>query len=210
MRTRGKLALAALAVAITLGALVGTTSANRIALSNQTFRATWSSLGFVGFASIRCHVTMEGSFHSKTLAKVAEGLIGYVTRATVDEGHCTGGSARVLQETLPWHIRFESFSGTLPNITVAWKRIVGAGWQVGANVLGAPVLCLFTSTAASPLRGGANISAGVVESLTLTETSQIPRSSGSELCGTSGRLAGTSASLTVLGTTTKITVTLVA
>ena len=207
MKNRTKLLLAALTAAITLGALVGTTSANRIALSNNTFRATWSRIRFIGFASIECQVTMEGSFHSRTLAKVAEGLIGYVTRATVAEGACTGGSVRVLAATLPWHIRFESFSGTLPNITVAWKRIVGAAFQVSFG----SSACLIASTAASPLKGGANISGGVVENLRINESASIPISSGNAIvCGNSGRIEGTTNSLTVLGSTSKITVTLVA
>jgi hypothetical protein len=209
VRNRSKLVLVALTAALTLGALVGMASANRIAQSNQTFRSTWNALEFIGFVTIRCHVTIEGSFHSRTISKVAEALVGYVSRAIVDEGHCTGGSARVLSESLPWHIRYASFTGTLPNITGIVLRQVNAAFQVSAVVLGAQVNCLFKSTAASPMRGTVEVSGGVAQNLT-PEAAQIPRSSGSEFsCGNSGRLGGTSTSLTVQGATTKITVTLV-
>jgi hypothetical protein len=212
VRNRTKLLLVALTAAITLGALLSTASANRIAQSNQNFRATWSALRFIGFVTVECHVTIEGSFHSRTLAKVAEALVGYVSRATVDEGHCTGGSARVIQETLPWHLRYQSFTGTLPRISGITDRQVGSGFQVTGVVLGFPVTCQITSTAASPMVGinNVNTTTGQVESLRPDETALIPVSSGGGSCGSSGRLAGTSTTLTLLGATTKITVTLVA
>lgn len=211
MRNRTKLVLAALTAALTLGALVGMASANRIAQSSQSFRTTWNSLEFLGFLTIRCHVTIEGSFHSRTISKVAEALVGYVSRAIVDEGHCTGGSARVLGANLPWHIRYESFTGTLPGITGINLRQVNAAFQVSGTLLGSQVNCLFTSSAASPMRGTVNVgTGGVAESLTPEEAAPIPKTSGGELCGTSGRLRGTSTSMTVQGAATKITVTLVA
>jgi hypothetical protein len=210
MRNRRKLLLVAPIAAIALGALLSTASANRIAMTNPNFRATWTALEFVGFVTVRCHVTIEGSFHSSTLSKVAEQLIGYVSRATVDEGHCTGGSARVIQETLPWHLRYESFEGTLPNITGVTDRQVGSGFQVTGVVLGFPVTCQITSTAASPMVGIITVAGGVAVNIR-PGFAQIPVSSGSAFaCGGSGRLSGISTTLTQLGTTARIILTLIA
>jgi hypothetical protein len=212
MYRHGKLLISGLISALTLGALVSTASANRVALSNQTFRATWTELGFIGFVTVRCPVTIEGSFHSRTGSKIAEQLIGYVTKATISEGRCTGASARVLQESLPWHIRYESFTGVLPRISGVGLRKVGLAFQVTGVVLGFPVSCLFKSTAASPAVGTVNVNTatGAVESLRPNEAAPIPLSSGSGACGNSARLSGTSTTVTTQGSTTRITFTLVA
>lgn len=212
MRTRSKLLLAGLTTALVFGAFVSAASANRFALSGQQWRAAFTELRFIGFATVTCHVTIEGSFHSRTLSKVLEQLIGYVSKVTVDEGHCTGGSARALTATLPWHVRYNGFSGTLPEITEIHLRMVEAAFEVSA----AGVFCLFKSTASSPMRGWVRLVEGgragvrVAETLRSDETAQIPLSSGSAfLCGSSGRLAGRSTGLTEGNTTTRITITLV-
>lgn len=210
MRNRSKLLLAALTAALMLGALLSTASATRIATSNQNFTATWAKLRFIGglFGNVECAVTIEGSFHSRTITKMLELLVGYVTRATVAETRCTGGSARALASTLPWHIRYNGFSGTLPNITQIHLRIVGAGFLV--QVGGVP--CLYLSSANSPMRGWVNRSTttGEATSIRVDETAAIPKSSGSGICPGTGRLEGITNSLTLQGNTTKITVTLVA
>jgi hypothetical protein len=209
MLTRSKLLLAALTAALTLGALLSTAYARRITVSNQNFRATWTTLRFLGgvFGNIECPVTIEGSFHSRTISKVLEALVGYVSRAVVAETRCAGGSARVLAETLPWHIRYNGFSGTLPNITQIHLRIVGAGFlvQIGGT------RCRYKSTETSPMRGWVNREAGgIATSIRVDETAAIPKSSGSFVCPGTGRLEGTTNSLTLQGSTTRITVTLVA
>jgi hypothetical protein len=204
MRTRGKLLLAALTAALTLGALVGTTSANRVATSSSTFRMTFAAMRLIGFATATCKVTLEGSYHSRTLSKVAEMLVGYTTKVTVQE--CTGGSVSAVG--LPWHIRYGGFTGTLPAITQANHKIVNGSFEVTA--IG--VTCRFTGTTSSPMKGivSRNTSTGVATALRVDETAPIPVSSGGFGCGTSGRLAGTSAQPTVGGGTAAITVTLVA
>jgi hypothetical protein len=203
MRNRTKLLLGVLTVAVTLGALVSATPANRLARSSSTFRTT-ITMKLSGFATVTCRVTMEGSFHSKTIAKVAESLIGYVSKATVQE--CTGGSASA--HGLPWHMRYVGFEGSLPAILNNRDAV----WNFSIQVTAIGIECGFTSTGASPLKGieTRNTGTGVAESLRIDETAQIPKSSGGSFCGTSGREEGTSGSLTVGGGTAKITVTLVA
>jgi hypothetical protein len=215
MRTRSKLILAAPIAALVLGALVSTTSANRIAMTERAFRATWNKIRFIGaagFANIECHLTIEGSFHSRTGSKILENLVGYITRSMVAESQCTGGSARILGEFLPWHIRYGGFTGTLPRIESATVRIVGSHFDVQALIFGVPITCLFTSSAASPIRDiiTRNTTTGVAESLKIEEPARIPKTSGSGTCGESANLEATTTSLTIPGATTKITVTLVA
>ena len=209
MRTSSKLLLAGLTVALAFGAFVSASPARRIAPSSRQWRARWNKDEFVGFnGTVECHVTIEGSFHSRTIPKVLEALIGYVSRVTVDETRCTGGSARYLPETLPWHMRYNGFSGMLPEITKIHIRVVGAAYRVQKEGNS----CLIVSTAASPMRlWFVVITGGVEESLRFDETAEIPLSSGNSiLCGNSDRSEGTTNGLTEEAKATKITDTLVA
>src|SRR4029077_15272287 len=92
-----------------------------------------------------------------TIAKVAGQLTGFITTARL--GPCASGTATILQETLPWHIQFVSFTGTLPNITAMTRSLVGGGFRV--REIGG-VTCLTRSTATNPMRGILNIGAGGV------------------------------------------------
>src|SRR5580765_3632601 len=108
MRTRSKLLLAALATTAFMSIAVSSANARRFEISNQRFRAVWTFLEFTANGHvILCPVTLEGSFHSRTLSKVSGQLIGYVTNAFVPATECvTGGRARALTETLPWHMQY--------------------------------------------------------------------------------------------------------
>jgi hypothetical protein len=209
MHTRSKLLLAAASAAVVLAALVSTTSANRFALRERTFRATWSSIALVSglFGTVKCLLTIEGSFHSRTVSKIAESLAGYVTRSTIAETQCTGGHARILGELLPWHIRYNGFSGVLPQITSIEVRIVGSHFLVES----ANVFCLYASTAASPIKDiiNRNTMTNAATSIRVNEPSGIPLSSGNSLCPRPATLQGTSNTLTILGSTEEITVILV-
>jgi hypothetical protein len=212
MRTRTKLLLAGLTAALAFGAFLSTSSANRLAFSGRTWRATFNKIQFIGFATVECHVTIEGSFHSRTISKVLEALVGYVSRLTVDETKCTGGSVRALTETLPWRISYGGFEGTLPIITGIDIRVIGAAFLVQVAGI-APATCLYTSSTASPMKSimNRNTATGVAESLRIDESAGIPFTSGTSsfACGNSGRRSATSNSLTEGATATKLTVTLV-
>jgi hypothetical protein len=128
----------------------GAASARMFSLSATNFRARWSSMAFSeGPTGIRvsCAVTIEGSYHSRTIQKVAGTLIGYVTRAVLNGNTCTGGRATVLAETLPWHIAYDSFIGTLPNITEIRIRMIGESYRIEPS---AGFTCLMRTTTATP------------------------------------------------------------
>jgi hypothetical protein len=210
MRSRSKLLLTALTAALVMAATVGTASARNLELAeaeDQRFTATWTPLEFTalgGFIRVRCNVTLRGSFHYRTFAKTRS-LVGYVTSAALTRT-CTGGEAFILNGTerlpngttpatsLPWHVLYDSFTGTLPRITGVRLALVGASFLLIA--LGNE--CLYRSTSTEPAFGIVNVTTatGVAASLTADNNSSIPLNvtlAGS--CPASGRFAGTTREL---------------
>jgi len=208
MRTRSKLVLAGLTAGLLMALAVSSASANRLSLTNTSFRAVWSSLRFFGEGGItgeaRCPVTLEGTFHSATIVKSIGALIGYVTRATSGSGAaCAHGSSTILQETLPWHVTYEGFSGTLPRISRIRLLLIGASFRVepgfGNCKYGHP-----TENAA----GEINLTNGEATSLTADPVIRL-RGFGEFGCPPEGGFEGTTSSLTLLGNTSRITIRLI-
>ncbi len=209
MRHHARLLLAVPVCAVALAACVGTASARRFALNAQAFRIAWRSLRFFageGLPSGACPVTMEGSFHSRTISKVCGGLVGYISRAIVGpqtEPPCTfangAESVRILTAGLPWHLRYDSFTGTLPTInTIKWE-LIGAG----VLITGLGQSCLYKSTTANPLDFYFFIHG------TEGRGTTIPLFEGNPLfCPASGGVEGIDA-VTILESTTALTVNLV-
>lgn len=207
--TAVKIGVVAVALAF---ALATAASARQFSLSHQEFRIVWAPLEFSGAegaVSIRCVVTMEGSFHARTLAKVVQALVGYITRSTVATSACTGGRMATLAESLPWHVRYGSFSGALPNITSIALEIVGLTFLFEDGLMYA---CLYTATAASPAGGSLTVGAGGrISGFSLDGTRAFPltrRLGGVLACPSTMRL-NSSANVTASGMTTAITVLLI-
>jgi hypothetical protein len=220
MRTRGKLLLTAVTAAIVLGSLIAGAGARRFQLSNQNFRAVWEDLRTiaptVGF-NIGCSVTLEGSFHSRTISKVCGQLIGYVTRAILRHVCETNpGEVWILNgtetqegittpNTLPWHIRYGSFAGILPRITRLNIQVIGTSLLT----LFAGIKCLYRSTTAAPTIMEFEVIEGKLERLRHNEGTTIPIKEEMLGCEPSVRLAH-DAPVTLLGsTTTRINISLV-
>jgi hypothetical protein len=211
MRTRAKLALASLSAAVMLAALVGTASAQRFEITNQGIRATFPNLRFsntvaTGGLEVICPVTIEGTFHSRTITKVVDQLVGYITRAILNEPRCVffNGTEGVSIQTssLPWHIRYESFTGALPEISRINLRLALVGFILRAF----GVNCLFRSSATSPARGWVerNPATKQVTNITAERNTTIPRFEGSTfLCPTNGIFEG-SAAVRLLGSSTTL------
>jgi hypothetical protein len=198
-----KLSLTAVVATLALGAFVSISSAARLSSTSQTFRATWVSRDYSGgFGTVRCPLTLEGSFHSRSIVKTAGSLIGLITRAIhAPASGCATGTASVLAATLPWHVQYASFTGTLPNITNVNTTIVGFSVEVCEPTFG--ICCLLRSSAAQPITFRfARDAGGALTSATIGGT--IDCSGGFAV--TAG---GTSNSLTVLGSASRITVTLI-
>jgi hypothetical protein len=120
MNTRiGRLWAVMLTVVIVSGAFAGSVSAGRLSVSEQrwTLNGTVESENGEGAFRIRCPVTLTGSFYARTFAKT-RAAIGEIQSERVGEAACTGeGSMRVDTEGFPYRYEYESFTGTLPNIS---------------------------------------------------------------------------------------------
>lgn len=159
-----KLIFALITATVTVAACATVASANHLSSSTQAFRASWSSFEFIsGFATIRCSLTLEGSLHARTISKTPELLIGVINMASV--GPCSAGSATILQTSLPWHVRYASFTGTLPTISSITTTIIGFAYQFREPFEG--ITCLLRSTATSPATVSYNLTSGSVTSATL-------------------------------------------
>jgi hypothetical protein len=192
----------AVVAALILLAATGVASARRIELSENHFRTVFTPITFgaEGFEPVICRLTLEGSFHSRTISKVVGALVGYVTSAEV--ANCTRETARALKETLPWHIQYVSFTGTLPNISSIRDSIIGSAFLVRAFGF---VSCLYQSTTTHPNTGEVVISGGVGRNQRADERVLIP---GSGLCP-EGFFQGTGENFVQGSTTTRITIRLV-
>jgi hypothetical protein len=195
----GKTILAVAGATVLLAALVSGASAGRLSTSSQQLKATFVRLDFTGgFGTIECEITVEGSFHQRTIVKTAGTLTGFITRAAL-RSPCRRGEATLLTETLPWHIQYSGFAGTLPSITSIRASIVGVAFRIREPSFG--VTCLARSTAEAPGTATFNREAGGVLT-SMTVGGAIPCSSFS------GSFSGTSSSFDN-GSGTRITVTLI-
>jgi len=179
MWTRRLLRAAPAAVLVVLMLASGMAAANRLRLTTTNFSIRWREFNVptgqtpeLSEPRLRhCPLTLSGSFHSATIAKVRGALIGYV--GTPQMGTCTGegGTVTLLLRTgLPWHLTYRDFLGTLPSITGFHLALLGFRMSIEVPPLFGEV-CLITTTAREPLdinftreAGGAVTSAGGTES----------------------------------------------
>jgi len=216
MASRWKVMLTALGAALVLFSAVGVASAGRFSVSSGSFRATWAPIIYEGGGfRVECNITIEGSFHSRTITKVVSTLVGYVTRATVTQP-CTGGAwyylngvevlrGVTLANTLPWHIRYRSFTGTLPNIQKIGLDVVDYSFLIESPLI---IGCLFRSTAARPIQWNLVREAGGAVTSVEEPATQIPLKEGGFGCPSEITFTGTGRFM-VLGTTTAVTVSLI-
>ncbi|HEX7289688.1 MAG TPA: hypothetical protein VF250_01065 [Conexibacter sp.] len=185
-------------------------SARSLSTSSQQLRAVWNPLSFTEpfGGSVSCSLTLEGSFHSRTLAKINYSLTGYITRAAVGTAGCTGGEVAFLSETLPWHTRYFGFEGTLPNITRVLILISGAAFRIrNPNAV-----CLFTAreNTTEHILGRLNRNTTTGALTSIEAGGEI---TSNEACAFGlrirGVLSGTSTSFTVLNSTERIFVRLI-
>lgn len=164
------------AVAMAVG--VTSASARNLSLSHTSWRAVFNPLRFSGSGITidECRVTLEGNFHTATIAKVERTLIGFINEAAI--AGCTRPTT-VLRETLPWHIQYGGFTGTLPEISGVRLRLINASFRISEIPLFGS--CLARSETGRPAIGIANIRResyvngnGIVSSLRAEEGAGIP------------------------------------
>lgn len=193
-----RMLLAVTGATVLLGTLVSSAPAGRFRASESSFRASWTRMILtLGISSTECEVTLAGTLHSTTIAKV-EHLVGYITEARV-RNPCPRGQATMLRETLPWHLEYVSFTGSLPtSIASISAHLIGWSYRFQEPLGGT---CLMTSTAAQPASLTFNLGAsGIVNSNTIGGTIRCRGSIEAEarMSGTSSRIEGlTGAVITV-------------
>jgi hypothetical protein len=201
MRSNGKPVVTAVAAMALLASFVTSAAARNFSLSNRNIRVVFEPLTTVNsMPTIRCRLTLEGSFHCATISKVANALLGYISRASFDQPTCrdaTGSEAfEVVQTSLPWHIRYVSFSGTLPRVKLRIKFN-----EISFTLLNVPLIgtCRYTGSADLIVTGpaGGEITEGNA-AMAMEEGSLIP----TETFGCNSMKWGTLPTpVTLLGTT---------
>ena len=192
-----KTLLACIAAAAILAAAVGTASASRLSISNREVRLVWRPLILEAAGeSVKCDVTLEVEFHSNTIRKTSNALIGNITRASLN--NCIEGSGTILQASLPWHVTYKSYGGTLPRPTRVQSTVIGAAFRSDPPELPA---CLATTTTEDPEQGESQIEPnGLVTGLRADEAVTIPLSEGFGCGFLSARFIGLSRVTNLLGT----------
>lgn len=207
MPTSIRTAAAALTATLALALAVGSASANHLSYSETRFRIIWASLTFSesgGGFPITCPVTLEGSFNARTFTKTREAESGLITSASVNNAGCTEGQATVLTATLPWRVRYQSFTGTLPNILTVRYALIGAAFQIEP---GLGVICLARSSESSPAAGEATREAGG-NITSLRPDSSLPLPITGTACPSAGIFGG-SGEVYVQGTTQRVRLSLI-
>ena len=193
-----KLLIAGVGATALLAASVSSASAGRLSFSATSASATWTTMTFSGgIGTVQCEVILNGTLHSRTMHKIRLSLMGYITAGNVTR--CARGGATILRETLPWHVRYESFGGTLPNITTVNTIVVGFALRIREPTFG--IECLLRSTPEEPMTLQYNLNGSrQLASATV---------GGTIRCGGfSGSLSGTSSSIAEAGGA-RVTVTLI-
>jgi hypothetical protein len=216
--------LLALTAAALLASAAGTASARNLSVRGAEggYRLVWPAFHVVmrwnnNRLGARCPVTMEGSFHNRTMPKIFWTLIGHLTRAAVNEGACRGFSGpeenawsvrvQLLSETLPWHVQYLAFVGTLPAIEAVKVQVIGAAIRVYEEAIG--WTCLYRSTVTNPLIYRFALSReGTVTGFTPEAGRAIPPVSGFA-CNEEGLEYRGEATVTALGATARLTIQLI-
>lgn len=202
-----------------LMAAVGPARANTLSTTERGLRVSWLSLEMeAGESVIRCPLTLEGSFHSTSISKTSSVLVGHISRASfrgaLAAGACTNGAVTVYQESLPWHIQYGGFTGSLPRPSGLVLRLVNVRFRL--DPLGIFPACIARSGEGEeeeepyePMMVQANIEAnGLVTGLSQVRWSAIPLEGGLCPFGSSLYFNGTG-SVTRLGAATNIAITLI-
>jgi hypothetical protein len=206
MRNHCTTAVVALTAALLLALSIPATARN-LSYSVKEFRIMWSTLTFSaaeGGISITCPVTLEGSFLERTATKVVDALRARITNSTV--GTCREGNATILAATQPWDVTYQSFTGTLPNITSVRYELLNAAFQVEP---GLGIVCLARTTEEFPAAGDATRDAnGRITSLSPDSSLAIPTTGNFE-CPRFGRFAGAGEVFVRGSSSTRVTLTLI-
>jgi len=139
MHLRIKLILATLAAAALLATGVSGATARNLSVNERNFELIWSeALGspktkieFIASAAgvnVQCRLTLLGRWNERTIKKETASDQGTLNHGEIES--CTGGTASLKTETMPWGIRYAGFEGTLPRIRSTIDAIIRIGFRV--------------------------------------------------------------------------------
>ena len=162
MLRHAKLVLAALTAALLLAVAAGPASAdNALSAEPSETSAVFEELTFGSpLGNVICEVTLHVTFH-ESVNKVPGELAGEI-EVGVSTGSCTNGDAglnvggqRVTGLQGPYHIQYNSFEGTLPNINSVTAALVGLEiWiTLGSTTCNANETISGTTTGGNPADG---------------------------------------------------------
>jgi hypothetical protein len=195
--------VAVIGAAVLFGALASAASARNLEITTQRLRGSFRRLEFhLPGATTTCEVTVEGSFHSRTTAKVLGSLVGYITR--VDMGPCASGTVTILTAGLPWHIRYSGFTGTLPTITSIIAHVLNSSLRVRES---GGVACLAGTNASEPgiIRFHRETVTGVITGVELSGTVR----TGAECFGVGGSFRSERGPVSESNTNNRVTIRLI-
>ncbi len=165
-----------LTLALSLLPLVaGTASAGGLGTSSRSLYITWDEPGPSGQLTIEasgmnigCDVRLLGEFHSTVMIKAWERLSGLIRHVEISE--CGGGIISILNESLPWHVKYESFTGSLPGISSVRFLLNRVAFLIQTPF----GQCLGIAEAGDPFGAEADLSSGNVTGFSADSDRRIP------------------------------------
>jgi hypothetical protein len=133
MRTYSKLILAALAASALLAVAASGANARNLSVNEKNFELIWNEakrkLAFTaGGRTVECNVVLLGSFVERTIKKETSITQNNINHGTLES--CTGGTATIRTETMPWPGRYRTFTGRLPAIRSIIGGLIRATFRV--------------------------------------------------------------------------------
>jgi len=192
MLSHSRLALAALMATALLALAVSDASAGRFSTSERNFELIWDNalpgktkIEFIAPSAginVQCKHTLLGRFAERTILKATGINQGTINHSLLNE--CEGGSATLLSETLPWSIRYRSFTGTLPRISGIALGIIGARYRIESGGTTCDIITEPSHPAVLIIENGLETT-GEPENATFDRNARIPLR-GSLPCGFAG------------------------
>ncbi len=169
-----KFVVAALTATALLALIAGSASArNGLSASPSSSTLIIRNLELRGgFGTVRCNITQTVTLHA-SVAKSRGALAGQANVAVSTNG-CAAGNAGILVSgrrvtglTGPYHVQYQSFAGTLPNISSVTLAVTGVSFWITEPTFS--VTCLTaepqniagTTTGGNPATGMSVAAAGI-------------------------------------------------
>jgi hypothetical protein len=189
MNRTKKFAMVVLVAMLAIVAIAGTAQALRSIEVSPGGRVRAEARALVFNSSggrVTCRVDLEAELE-RAIPKTAGALIARVIAASIPLASCSSerGGVQPSVLTLPWHIRYESFEGRLPEDIRVINAIVLAV-RFNLHFLSLGIDCLY----GGDLRVKIEATRNVARRIRVVAGQNLPRLSGSIFCPPEGELSG--------------------